>query len=202
MTWKFVVTAALACASVFSTINNYPELFQGLFHGLGMRSSSAEVSQRQLIDAKLPITESQTIKSPIVASQSFTLPTTDTLSADTAELPAIYNLDMPQMTMAFGSNDLNDLIARGSTLLPLPDTSPLELRLVSVVNRHGIEQIRAEHQGMVSTITRRGDKFFATVSSPRDSYRIEGGLSQSLVFPHRLLAQRTIRHATDYRYVQ
>ena len=192
MTWKFVVTAALACASVISTINYYPELFQGLAHGLGMRSDTAQVGHRQIIDAKPQTTE----------SQSLTLAAADKLSANTAELPAKYNLDMPQMTMAFGTNDLNDLIARGSTLLPLPDTSPLEIRLVSVVMRHGIEQIKAEHQGMVSTITRRGDKFFATVSSPRDSYRIEGGLSQSQVFPHRLLAQRTIRHALDYRYVQ
>jgi hypothetical protein len=210
MTWKFVVTAALVCACAISTIVIFPGLFQRLFQEQGMRSSLSETSKRQTIDAKHhtiehqadPLADQRNTPHSHSRPQPLTATTADTPSEDTAALPRNYNLDMPEMTMAFGTNDLNDLIAKGSTLIPLPGSTPIELRLVSVIERHGIEQIKAEHQGLVSTITRRGDRFFATVSSPSDSYRIEGSMHQAQVFPHRLLAQRTIRHQTDYRYVQ
>jgi hypothetical protein len=214
MTWKFVVTAALVCACVISTIAIFPGLVQELFQEKGMRSSLSEAPKRHIFDAKHhtiehhanPLADQKSTLHYLSQSQSepqqMTAITATTPSPEPAELPRTYNLDMPEMTMAFGTNDLNDLIAKGSTLIPLPGNTPIELRLVSVTERYGIEQIKAEHQGLVSTITRRGDKFFATVSSTSDSYRIEGGLHQAHVFPHRLLAQRTIRHQTDYRYVQ
>ena len=199
MTWKFVVTAALVSTSAISTI--------AFIQGQAMRSEHVDAPKRQLVDAKLLHLEHEThlhglqslpgvqpARTPLVSSAAVD-------PANRQHLPSKFNLDLAKMTMKFGTNELDDLIQQGSTVLPLPDSTPIELRLVSVVQRHGVDHIKAEYQGLVSTITRRGDTFYATVASPFDSYRIQGGSTEAQVFPHRLLAQRTIRSHTDYRYV-
>ena len=104
-------------------------------------------------------------------------------------------------TIPFGSQQVDTLIQNGRVTLHLPDTGALTLTLHSHHRAHGIDHIQAEFDSHLSTITRRGADLFATIATNRGVYRLDGHGGAARVYPHQLLAARTIRTAKDYRHV-
>ncbi len=127
-----------------------------------------------------------------------------TLSNKVLNLPPspAFDLDMPYQTIEFDSSHVDELLSSGTTAVNLPGHAPIELTLMSASNRHGMQSITALHAGLVSTITQRGANLFMTLATPNESYRIESNNGVSRLYAHRTLAQRSIRHHKDYKYVQ
>lgn len=184
MAWKLLVIAVMV-ASV--TLEQSP-LHSNSKHGSLITKNTPS---RQYVGVK-----SQ--KSENIPSYSVTLP--DQI-LNLSSSPT-FDIDMPYQTIKFDSSHVDELLSSGTTQVNLPGQTPIELTLISTSNRHGMQSITALHAGLVSTITQRGQNLFMTLATPNESYRIESHNGVGRLFAHRRLAQRSIRHHKDYRYVQ
>ncbi len=103
--------------------------------------------------------------------------------------------------LAFDTAAVDALLATGTTTLHLPGAGSVTLQLDTHRRRAGTDFITARAAGLTSSLTRRDNTFFLTLATPGESYRIEGNASGSRLYRHSVLAQRTISHAIDYRYI-
>ena len=94
-------------------------------------------------------------------------------------------------------------------MLALSNGYEMRLVLTSRETDAGFDVLHARGAGLVSTITRRigdqGDavedtRFFATVATPSDTYRIEHAAGETIAYSQRQLDNRQI--AADYRLPQ
>ncbi len=115
--------------------------------------------------------------------------------------PTTYDTDIAYLDNAFGIAELRGLAADGTTFIELPGQAQIELKLERRYAVHGREHLSASHAGLTSTFTRRGERFFATLATPTESYRMESDGSGSRLYPQRQLTARTIRHEKDFRHV-
>ena len=116
-------------------------------------------------------------------------------------LPDVYDTDIAYHHHPFGIAELRGLAANGETYIELPGQAQIVLKLERRQTGHGMETLSASYAGLTSTFTRRGERFFATLATPTESYRMESDGSGSRLYPHRQLAARTIRHEKDFRHV-
>lgn len=112
-----------------------------------------------------------------------------------------FDTDIPILTSSLDLAALNTLIRTGSVSVDLPDGTHTRLQRTHTQEQFGMTHLKAEADGYVATITRRGDEFYATLANSAGGYRIEGKATHSRVFPHQLIAQRRLQHETDYRHV-
>lgn len=127
----------------------------------------------------------------IVAQPVTTAPTPD------VALPKQYDVDVDTQLTEFGDRELTQLLAEGDLTLTLPDGNALHLALQAVRHTHGTLHIRASSGPWVSTITRRGPRFFATIASRDEVYRVQGAGQMSHWTAHRSLQYREMEQ--DYR---
>ncbi len=198
MAWKqVIVSAAVIVAGAFTL--SAPPLTKDT-------AAPSQVTERQTLDANMP----QSQPNADIAT-AHTTPT-ETLSVAermiTAEEPedqspnaADYDLDVPYVEVNFGVSDLEGLLTTGSAKFAIPGYAPIELMLVKHKKQFGGDAISVRQADSVSTITRRGNQFFATLALPSGAYRVDDWGDKSRFFPHQILAQRSIRHEVDYRHV-
>jgi hypothetical protein len=169
------------------------------------QAGSVDTHKRQFIDENLRTaagrkaalqaqTAPQTAKSVMPATAQVVPP------APHDPIPG-YDLDVPYLEVAFGLPQLNSLMTDGQAELSLPGIAPMMLTLVKHNKDFGVDRLSVRHADAISTITRRGDQFFATLALPQGGYRMDGWGNTSRLYPHQILAQRTLRHEVDYRHV-
>ncbi len=128
-------------------------------------------------------------------------PEADPPTPERDALPTVYDTDIAYLHHPFGIAELRALAADGKTFIELPGQAQIELKLERRHAIHGMEHLSASHAGLTSTFTRRGERFFATLATPTESYRMESDGSGSRLYPQRQLAARMIRHEKDFRHV-
>lgn len=111
-----------------------------------------------------------------------------------------YDTDIPFLDVAFGTAEIDHLVATGRVGFAGPDGELVNLTLVANATVNGAQRIRVRHQGLVGTITRRGARFEATIPSTTTAYRLSGDAHQTRAISHRLISYRTLPHR-DYRHV-
>lgn len=112
------------------------------------------------------------------------------------------DVDLPITTLAFDQTHISELQTSARTEFWLPDYGQVELTLLSIVQADGTTRSRFSHQGLVGTLTQRGPRFYLTVPTHADSYRIQGDAHQTHYVAHSVIAYRTIAQSRDYHYVQ
>ena len=185
MASRWVTTAALAGVSVITAVCvSLPEA--------GHPPPVEIAATRQISDAK-PVASVRAIM-PEATSRA-------AAATATAPLPSSFDLDIPELTIAFGHAELDTLVTTGTATVSIPGHADIDLHLTRHHRRHGMQHISATHAGLISTFTRRGERFFATLATPFESYRLEStDRGDSRIIPQRLLAARTIRHEKDFRH--
>ena len=184
MVWKLVITALMIFCIAQSSTDGRLSTEAGALIKIA--------PERQFIDAELaPATTFPEI--PDGARTLTPMPLEEPLSP--------YDLDIPTQTVAFGAAEIDQLIVRGEVDFALPGHARITLQLLGLTEKHGMQHIRAKALDNVTTITRRGHTFFATLALPTGSFRLEGQGASAQIYPHQLIAARSIRHEADYRHV-
>ncbi len=181
MASRWVVTAALAGVSVITAVSfGLPEA--------ELPPPVAAADTRQISDEK-----SSSIARDV-------RPVASMARSHAEVLPSKFDLDIPEHTIEFGLAELDALAATGTATVQIPGHADIELTLTRHETRHGMALFSASHAGLISTFTRRGPRFFGTLATPHESYRLESSGQGSRIIAHRLLAARTIRHEKDFRH--
>ncbi len=180
MAWRWVATTALAGVCVIPAVWTNLETETA--------PPTPVTPERQISDA---------IPAPLPADE----PIRSDGNRKAPSLPDNYDTDIAYHESTFGIAELRSLAANGETFVELPGQAQIMLRLERRQSRHDMEILSASHAGLTSTFTLRGDRFFATLATPLESYRMESDGSGSRLYPHRQLAARTIRHEKDFRHV-
>jgi hypothetical protein len=84
----------------------------------------------------------------------------------------------------------------------LPSARAIVLEPIAVRSRHGMQTTTARADALVSTITRRGRHFYATVASSDASYRVIGDGARATALSQRALAARSAYVEQDFQYVR
>lgn len=185
MASRWVATAALAGVSAITAVCVSPP--------------EAAYPPPAEIAATRQISDAEPVPGVRIAAPAATPPAA--AATATAPPPSPFDLDIPELTIAFGHAELDTLVTTGTATVSIPGHADIDLHLTRHYSRHGMQHISASHAGLISTFTRRGERFFATLATPFESYRLEstdGG--DSRIIPQRLLAARTIRHEKDFRH--
>ena len=111
--------------------------------------------------------------------------------------------DIPAGTLAFEHQDIQTLLSQGSVTLEMTGFAPLQLTLSSQRIEHGSTVITAISEDLVSTITLRGEVFYATLATPDQVLRLRGQKSAPTQSTrHAVLAQRWLPQVQDYAHIR
>jgi hypothetical protein len=90
---------------------------------------------------------------------------------------------------------------RANELIEVPDADGvmIALRIERDSNVAGRRHLTLTHDGLVSTFTQSGDRYFGTLATATGVYALDGDDRAGHLTRHALLDQRTNPHATDYR---
>lgn len=131
---------------------------------------------------------------PTLARQNF-----DASKSNPSQLNAD-DVDIPYESIQFDRENISELTRDGATTLELPGYSPITLTMERVNHHAGITSMTLRHEGLVSTLTHRGERFHLSLATPYGSYRVEGRADDTRFIDNRVLNQRMIATDLDYRY--
>ncbi len=131
--------------------------------------------------------------------------TPEDVAQDTPQdMPSRFDLDVPRQQTTFGQAEIQALLQAGAATVYLPDGQLLHLHTSHTRDLAGDGHvITAAAAGLVSTITTRGNLFFATLATPRGVYRLQNlphSNTQASVTAHRALDQRTMQTPRDFAH--
>jgi len=102
--------------------------------------------------------------------------------------------DYPVRTAALRAWHANDQVE-----VPDADGRLVELHVERDSTAGGRRHLTLSHDGLVSTFTQSGDRYFGTLATADGVYALDGDERSARLTRHALLDQRMNPHATDYR---
>ena len=102
--------------------------------------------------------------------------------------------DYPLRTASIRTWRANDHVE-----LPVPDGRTIDLRVERDTRLDGRRHVTLSHDGLVSTFTQSGDRYFGTLATADGVYALDGDEQSARLTRHALLDQRTNPNAEDYR---
>lgn len=150
--------------------------------------------------------QSQAFVSNSVASESFARSVPSSTAAEASPQPEIsgyahaWPSDTSIKTHPLSNTDIDTLIERGELHLELPGAPSFALTLTSVTQRADIQHLSLHNQeGLPSTISRRGNRFSASLATRTGTFKLRGNASQTLLLSNDELDWRMIPGLADSR---
>ncbi len=112
----------------------------------------------------------------------------------------VFATDTSVKTHTLSNRDIDALMEQGELRIELPGHSTLALTLTQVSQRADIQHLSLRSaQGFPSTISRRGDRFSASLATRTGTFKLRGNTIQTLLISNDELDWRLIPGLADSR---
>ena len=108
--------------------------------------------------------------------------------------------DVPFEEIDFGLAHIGELANSGQTTLEISGLAPITLTMERVRTHAGMTSMTLSHDGLTSTLTRRGERFYLALATPRGTYRVTGDPHATRVVDNQVLNQRMIATDMDFKH--